>query len=169
MNRNFVQPYRGITDVVKSLWEFTVGDIDAFDEYVPRSKEGRVLNPKRYQKDPFLDGQPEVVARLNKLWALNNSVNYFHGGSEFLYRRYEYSNPKWFVPSYTDDKRYARKGVDAAKKEIKSIKAEMSYIEDAETIISLQERIDKLQQTVDDGKEKVETLKKEYEYSADRK
>jgi hypothetical protein len=169
LNRNFVQPYRGVTDVLKSLWEFTVGDIDMFDEYVPRSKEGRVLNPKRYQKDPFLDGQPEVVARLNKLWALNNSVNYFYGGSEYLYRRYEYSNPKWFVPSYNDDKRQARKGVDAAKKEIKSIKTEMTYIEDPETIFSLQERIDKLQQTIDEGKEKEDILKKEYDYSSDRK
>lgn len=163
-NKNVLYPYRGVWDILESTWNFASSDeLNLFDEYVPRSKAGRVLNPKRYQPDPFLQGQPEIIARLNKMWALNNSVNYLYGGSEFMYRKYEYTNPKWFVSSYGDDKRQARKGVDAAKKEIKSIEAEMSYIDDPETIMSLQERINTLRDVIKTGEEKTELLKGEFE------
>lgn len=168
-NKNIIMPFRAVTDVATSLYEYSpFGDVDMFADYVPRSKSGRVLNPKRYQRDPFLDGQPEVVARLNRLWAINNSVNYLYGGQEFMYRRYEYSNPKWFIPSYKGDLRSARKGVDAAKKEIKSIEQEIRYVDDLDTKAVLEERIDKLQKVIKDGGEKEDLLKNEYE-SIDRK
>jgi hypothetical protein len=162
-NKNILMPFRGVGDIIKTLIEYSpLGDVDMFADYVPRSRAGRVLNSKRYQRDPFLDGQPEVVARLNRLWAVNNSVNYLYGGQEFMYRRYEYSNPKWFIPSYKGDLRSARKGVDGAKKEIKAIQQEMRYTDDPDTKAVLEEKIDKLQQVIKNGDEKEEMLKDEY-------
>lgn len=162
-NKNILMPFRSVTDIMTTLYEYSpLGDVDMFADYVPRSRAGRVLNPKRYQRDPFLDGQPEVVARLNRLWAINNSVNYLYGGQEFMYRRYEYSNPKWFIPSYKGDLRSARKGVDGAKKEIKAIEQEIRYVDDLDTKAVLEEKIDKLQKVIQDGKEQEEDLKDEY-------
>jgi len=161
--RNVTLPFRGITSVLESIYDFTLGDINAFDDYVPRSSTGRVLNPKRYIRDPFLKGQPEIVARLSKLWALDKTVNYFIGGQEFLYRRYEYSNPKWYMSSYTSDKRSARKGAASAKREISSIERELSYVDDPSTQQSLRERIEYLKDVIKLSKEKEQSLRGEFE------
>lgn len=161
--RNVTLPFRGISNILESIYDFTLGDIDAFDDYVPRSSTGRVLNPKRYIRDPFLQGQPEIVARLSKLWALDKTVNYFVGGQEFLYRRYEYSNPKWYMSSYESDKRNARKGAESAKREITSIERELSYVDDPSTEESLRERIEYLRDVIEKSKQKESSLRGEFE------
>lgn len=164
VNRTFSLPFRGLTDILGSVYDFSpLGEIDMFDDYVPRSRTGKVLNPKRYIRDPFLKGKPEIVARLAKLWALDKTVNTFYGGQEFLYRRYEYSNPKWYTSSYETDLRAARKGAASAKKEIKSIERELKYVEDYDTQETLRDRIDELKNTIKRSEEKEEIIKGEFE------
>ena len=167
-HKNIVLPFQSVKNVLQSIWDFTLGDINAFDDYVPRSKTGRVLNPKRYQRDPFLDGKPEIVARLAKLWALDKTVNSMYGGQEYLYRRYEYSNPKWYTSSYETDKRSARKGAASAKKEIKSIEQELKYVDDQDTKDALYERISNLQKIIDKADNNMKALEGDFE-TMDRK
>lgn len=165
-----VLPFTSVTNLLESMYDFTLGDISAFDDYVPRSRSGAILNPNRYQRDPFLDGKPEIVARLAKLWALDKTVNSMYGGQEYLFRKYESFNPKWYLESasYGSALKNARKGAAAAKKEINSIKEQLNYVDDIDTKDALYEKISDLEKIIKESEERVKNVNADYE-TLDRK
>jgi hypothetical protein len=148
-----------------------MGDLGMFDEYVPLSKNGKVMNPNRYKPDPFLQGMPDVLARTLKLFALDKSVNYIVGNQEFMYRKYDYLNPKYFTESYEKELRQAKRGQRSNKLEIKAIREEINIIEDPDTKALLYEKIDRLENEIEADKERQEILQENYaDYqAADRK
>jgi hypothetical protein len=170
--RYFVDPLRVSTDIVKTAIDYSpFGDQGMFDEYVPRSRSGKVMNPKRYKPDPFLEGMPDVVARTLKMLALDKSVNYVIGNQEFMYRKYEYLNPKYFINSYSKDLREVKREQRSNKLEIKAIEEQLNLIEDPDTKEVLYQKIQDLKDEIAADKEKQEVLESSYlEYlNADRK
>jgi hypothetical protein len=168
----FTEPFRVTQDITRAMIEYSpMGDLGMFDEYVPLSKNGKVMNPNRYKPDPFLQGMPDVLARTLKLFALDKSVNYILGNQEFMYRKYDYLNPKYFTESYEKELRQAKRGQRSNKLEIKAIREEINIIEDPDTKALLYEKIDRLESEIEADKERQEILQQNYaDYqAADRK
>jgi hypothetical protein len=171
-NKYFTEPFRVSQDVTRAMIEYSpFGDLGMFDEYVPLSKSGKVMNPNRYKPDPFLQGMPDALARTLKLFALDKSVNFVIGNSEFMYRKYDYLNPKYFTESYQKELREAKRGQRSNKLEIKAIKEEIQLIEDPDTKALLYEKIERLQGEIDFNKEEQEVLERNYSdyQAADRR
>ncbi len=163
----FTEPLNTLKTIGMSMYDYSpMGDANMFDEYVPRSRNGKVMNPNRYKPDPFLQGMPDVVARTLKLFALDKSVNYVIGNQEYMYRKYDYLNPKYFTESYNKELREAKRGQRSNKLEIKAIKEELKLIEDPDTKQMLYEKIDELETNIARDKEEQDILEAEYmEYS----
>ena len=159
----FTEPFRVSQDIGRAMYEYSpFGDLGMFDEYVPLSKNGKVMNPNRYKPDPFLQGMPDILARTLKLFALDKSVNYIIGNQEFMYRKYDYLNPKYFTDSYEKELRQAKRGQRSNKLEIKAIKEEIKLIEDPDTKELLYEKIERLEAEIERDKEAQEILEQNY-------
>jgi hypothetical protein len=168
----FTEPFRVTQDITRAMIEYSpFGDLGMFDEYVPLSKSGKVMNPTRYKPDPFLKGMPDVLARTLKLFALDKSVNFVIGNSEFMYRKYDYLNPKYFTESYEKELRAAKRGQRSNKLEIKAIKEELKIIEDPDTKELLYEKIERLEREIETDKEMQQLLQQNYSdyQAADRR
>jgi hypothetical protein len=136
-------------------------DASPFDEYVPRSRSGKISNPKRYPPDPTLKGDMEVSARIQKLFGLNASINYFLN-PEYLFRKYEKYNPKWYVSSLESDLRGEKRSVNSIDKQIKSIERQIDYVEDLDTKESLLNKIESLQIERSESRDRTSSLTEIY-------
>lgn len=160
LEKTFVLPFRGVYDLLKLSYEMVnpFDDVDAFDEYVPRSRTGKVLNPKRYPPDPTLKGMSEITARSMRLFGLDATVNYSIGKSEFIFRRYHNYNERWFLNSLDSDLSAAKRDINSYKKEIKSIERQLNYTDDEDTKDSLRDIIKKLENNVEEAQKEKEKL-----------
>jgi len=159
LNRNVLLPFAGATDAVKLTIEMLnpFDDANPFDEYVPRSRSGKISNPKRYPPDPTLKGDMEISARIQKLFGLNASINYFLN-PEYLFRKYENYNPKWYISSLDADLKSEKRSVNSIGKQIKSIERQLDYVEDLDTKQNLLEKIESLQNERSESKERTSSL-----------
>jgi len=147
LEKTFVLPFRNVSDLLKLSWEMVnpLDDINAFDEYVPRSRSGKVLNPKRYPPNPMLKGLNEISARSLRLFGLDASLNYSVGmDAEYLFRRYHNYNERWFLGSLDSDIKGVKRDINSYKKEIKAIQRQLEYTDDEDTKDSLRSVIDDL-------------------------
>lgn len=164
--RTFKLPLRGSYDLISTAIQFAnpFDDLDMFNEYVPLSRTGKPLNPKRYKPDPYLQGQTELSARLQKLWALDKSVNYLFGNSEYIYRKYEHMNPRYYINSFESDLRAEKRTQNSAKKQIKSLKTLLNDVYDDDTREDILNKIEKLKTESNEAKQNQRDL----ESSVDR-
>ena len=161
LEKTFILPFRGIYDAMRLSYEMLnpFDDISAFNEYVPRSRNGNVLNPNRYKPDPSITGQPEILARTLRLFGLNTSWNYSAGASpEYLFRLYERYNERWFLSSLDSDLKSRKSSINSYKKQIKAISKQINYTEDEETKDSLREMVSNLEKKIEDRKVELEQL-----------
>jgi len=163
LNRNVLLPFAGATDAIKLTVEMLnpFDDASPFDEYVPRSRSGKISNPKRYPPDPTLKGDMEVSARIQKLFGLNASINYFLN-PEYLFRKYEKYNPKWYVSSLESDLRGEKRSVNSIDKQIKSIERQIDYVDDLDTKESLLNKIESLQIERSESRDRTSSLTEIY-------
>ena len=162
LEKTFILPFRSVTDLLKLSYQMVnpFDDIDMFDEYVPRSRSGKILNPNRYPPNPTLKGLNEITARSMRLFGLDASWNYsFGSSSEYLFRVYHNYNERWFLSSLDKDLSSVKRDINSYKKEIKSIERQLDYTDDEETKDSLREISSKLQRKIEERKIELETLK----------
>jgi len=160
LEKNFILPLQGAFESIKLAYQFVnpLDDVDMFDEYIERSRTGNILNPKRYKPDPVLNGQMEFFARLEKMFGLAVSTNYFTG-PEYIYRKYEAKNPRWFISTLDSEIKGTKGDISSINKQIKAMTRQLDYLDDEETKQSLQSQIDDLQ------KEKVQLREQQRELS----
>ena len=146
LERNFWLPLQGSFDALKLTWSFLnpMDDVNMFDEYIERSRSGKILNPKRYKPDPTLKGQYEFFARIEKMFGLSVSTNYFTN-PEFIYRKYENRNPRWFIETLDSEIKGSKRDITSIDKQIKSMQRQLDYIEDSDTKASLMSQIEDLE------------------------
>jgi hypothetical protein len=159
LNRNVLLPFAGATDALKLTMEMVnpFDDVSPFDEYVPRSKSGKISNPKRYPPDPTLKGDTEISARIQKLFGLNASINFFLN-PEYLFRKYERYNPKWYVSSLDADLKSEKRSINSIDKQIKSIERQYDYIDDPDTKRNLMDKVSDLQKQREESGERQSSL-----------
>lgn len=159
LEKNLILPIQGAMDAVKLTVAFVnpMDDINMFDEYIERSRTGKILNPKRYKPDPTLKGQYELFARLEKLFGLSVSANYATN-PEFIYRKYESRNPRWFIETLDSELKGSKSDISSIDKQIKSMRRQIDYIEDSDTKDSLNSQISDLEAEKDKILEKKSEL-----------
>jgi hypothetical protein len=146
LDKNLILPFQGIWEATKLTAAFInpMDDVNMFDEYIERSRTGKILNPKRYKPDPTLKGQYEFFARIEKMFGLSVSANYFTN-PEYIYRKYESKNPRWFIETLDSEIKGAKSDVTSIDKQIKSMQRQLDYIEDSDTKASLISQIENLE------------------------
>jgi hypothetical protein len=155
LERNLILPLQGSFEAIKLIGNFInpMDDINMFDEYIERSRTGKILNPKRYKPDPTLKGQYELFARLEKMFGLSVSANYVTN-PEFIYRKYESRNPRWFIETLDSELKGTKSDISSIDKQIKSMRRQMDYLEDSDTKESLNSQIEELEAKKEKIKEK---------------
>ena len=155
LERNLILPLQGSFEAIKLIGNFInpMDDINMFDEYIERSRTGKILNPKRYKPDPTLKGQYELFARLEKMFGLSVSANYVTN-PEFIYRKYESRNPRWFIETLDSELKGTKSDISSIDKQIKSMRRQMDYLEDSDTKQSLNSQIEELEAKKEKIKEK---------------
>jgi hypothetical protein len=147
LDKNLIQPFRSPWEALKLLGTALnpFDDVNLFDEYVPRSRNGKVLNPNQFPINPTLKGQTEVMARLERLFRIDATWNYTFGNNpEYMYRTYERNNERWFLSSLDSELKGSKKEINSIKKQIKSIERQIGYVEDEGTKANLRSQIDEL-------------------------
>jgi hypothetical protein len=155
LEKNLILPIQGAMDAIKLTVAFVnpMDDVSMFDEYIERSRTGKILNPKRYKPDPTLKGQYELFARLEKLFGLSVSANYATN-PEFIYRKYESRNPRWFIETLDSELKGSKSDISSIDKQIKSMRRQIDYVEDPDTKASLNSQIEDLEAEKDKIQEK---------------
>ena len=164
LEKTFLLPFRSLYDVMKMTVQMInpFDDVDAFDDYIPRSRNGNILNPKQFPRNPFLEGQSEVLARSLMLFGLDATWNYTAGlDSEFMYRKYERLNERWFVGSLDEQLSSTKSEINSSKKQIANIKRQLEYTDDEDTRDSLLSIISDLEKTIDEAKDKKNEISQE--------
>jgi len=146
LDKNLILPFQGIWEATKLTADFInpMDDVNMFDEYIERSRTGKILNPKRYKPDPTLKGQYEFFARIEKMFGLSVSANFFTN-PEYLYRKYESKNPRWFIETLDSEIKGSKSDISSIDKQIKSMQRQLDYIEDSDTKASLMSQIESLE------------------------
>ena len=163
-DKNVIQPFRSPWEALKLLGSALnpFDDVDIFDEYVPRSRNGKVLNPNQFAPNPALKGQYEIAARLQKLFRLDATWNYTFGNNvEYMYRNYERNNERWYLSSLDSELKGNKRELSSIKKEIKSIQRQIGFVKDEDTIENLKSQIDelkKIKQEVLDQRDELEDI-----------
>jgi aminoglycoside N3'-acetyltransferase len=163
-DKNIIQPFRSPWEALKLLGSALnpFDDVDIFDEYVPRSRNGKVLNPNQFAPNPALKGQYEIAARLQKLFRIDATWNYTFGNNvEFMYRNYERNNERWFLSSLDSELKGNKRELSSIKKEIKSIQRQIGFVKDESTIENLKSQIEelkKIKQEVLDQRDELESV-----------
>jgi hypothetical protein len=159
LEKNLILPLQGSFEAMKLIGNFInpMDDINMFDEYIERSRTGKILNPKRYKPDPALKGQYELFARLEKMFGLSVSANYVTN-PEFIYRKYESRNPRWFIETLDSELKGSKRDISSIDKQIKSMRRQMDYLEDSDTKASLNSQIEDLEAKKDKIKENRQQL-----------
>lgn len=148
-DKNIIQPFRSPFEAMRLLYSALnpFDDVDMFDEYIPRSRNGKILNPKQFPLNPALEGDYEVFARIKKLLRVDATWNYTIGNNpEYMYRTYEKNNERWFLSSLDSELKSNKRDINSIKKEIKSIERQIEYVSDEETILNLKDQIDELKE-----------------------
>lgn len=155
LEKNLILPIQGAMDAMKLVGAFVnpMDDVNMFDEYIERSRSGKILNPKRYKPDPTLKGQYEFFARIEKLFGLSASANYATN-PEFIYRKYEARNPRWFIETLDSELKGSKSDINSINKQIKSMRRQIDYVEDPDTKASLTSQIEDLELRKDKIQEK---------------
>lgn len=145
LERNLLMPIQGANDALSLAFDFLnpFDDVNMFDEYIERSRSGKILNPNRYKPDPVLKGQDEFFARIQKLFGLSVTANYATN-PEYIYRKYESKNPRWFIETLDSEIKGAKKDANSLTKQISSMERQLDFLEDSDTKESLQSQIDYL-------------------------
>lgn len=165
-------PFKGMWDLLKLTAGMTVGNLSdvIFDtdlgfnplsEYVPRSRSGKVLNPKRYPQDPILSNSTEFTARVGRLIGLDATMNSVLN-PEYIFRKYEERNPRWYLSTLEEDNKSYKKDINSTKKQIKAIERQMSYLEDPETREYYQESLKRLQERIEQARADRQDLNEEF-------
>jgi len=165
-------PFKGMYDLLSLTLGMTAGNlIDAgfdtdlgfnpFNEYVPRSSSGKVLNPKRYPQDPSLTGASEFRARVQRLIGLDATVNSVLN-PEYIFRKYEDRNPRWYLSTLDEDTKGFKKEINSSKKQIKAMERQLDYIEDAETKVYYEEEIARIKERMKEASAQKNDLDQEY-------
>jgi hypothetical protein len=165
LEKTFLLPFKSI----KNTWDLIedmvnpFDDVSPFDEYIPRSQNGNILNPKQFPINPGLKGHSEILARSLMLFGLDASWNYTLGANdEFLYRRYENLNERWFVGSADSELSSIKSDINSNKKKISSMKRQLEYIEDEDTKQELQSMIEELNKEVEEDTDTKQKITDEY-------
>lgn len=165
LSRNFVMPFSSVIDIIKLADNYTLGmftdtDLDMFGEYVPLSRNGKILNPKRYPPDPLLKGQRDIAARLEKLIGLDVSTNYLMH-PEYIFRKYEERNERYYISTLDKEIKDQKKTAKSVDKQVSAIDRQLGYIEDQETIQGLLDTKEKLLSEKREALEKQQQLRAE--------
>lgn len=169
LERNLLLPLQGSFDALNLAFQFVnpFDDVNMFDEYIERSKTGKILNPKRYKPDPTLKGQYEFFARVEKLFGLSVSANFFTN-PEFIYRRMESRNPRWFIETLDSELKGSKRDITSIDKQIKSMERQLDYLEDNDTKASLMSQIESLESEKEKIKQRRDELR-DFERELSRK
>lgn len=165
-------PFKGMYDLLSLTLGMTFGNlVDAafdtnlgfnpFNEYVPRSSSGKVLNPKRYPQDPSLTGASEFRARIQRLIGMDATVNSVLN-PEYIFRKYENRNPRWYLSTLDEDTKGFKKEINSSKKQIKAMERQLDYIEDADTKVYYQEEIARMKDRMKEAAAQKNDLNEEY-------
>jgi hypothetical protein len=165
-------PFKGMIDLISLTAGMTVGNLsdaafdtnlgfNPFSEYVPRSRNGKVLNPKRYPQDPNLKGASEFRARIERLIGLDATVNSVLN-PEYIFRKYEERNPRWYLSTLDEDTKGFKKEINSSKKQIKAMERQLDYIEDADTKVYYEEEIARMKERMKEAAAQKNDLDQEY-------
>lgn len=171
-SKEFWLPLKSSVDMISTAASLTIGNIsdfffntdlgfNPFNEYVPLSRNGKVLNPKNYPPDPTLSGMSEFSARALRMVGLDASINSLLN-PEYVFRKYEKRNPRWYIDGLEEDLKSTKTQTNSIKKQIKALERQKDYVEDAETKEDLQSSIDRLENKLKEVKKERQDLNNEY-------
>ena len=165
LSRNFVMPFSSVMDIMKLADAYTLGlgtdvDLDMFGEYVPLSRNGKALNPKRYPPDPLLKGQFDIVSRLEKLMGIDVSINAVMN-PEYIFRKYESRNERYYISTLDADIKDSKKTIRSIDKQLKAMERQLSYLEDPETISDMENTMSDLRAEKDEALMRTAELNRE--------
>lgn len=146
--KQFLEPYRGVYEIYKTMALFYRPEVDMTAPYVHRNRDGNVITRKGIPVNPALanpvfgdDYNSELYAKFLQTSGLAANINFVRN-PEYMFSTFKHFYPKKYIIDLKEDVEGINAEVNFYKKEIKNLKQELKVNQDAtreETIKLLME------------------------------
>lgn len=133
----FLEPYRGVYDIYKTLVLFNSPEVNMTDPYVHRSREGYVVTRKDIPVNPALanpafgdDYNSELYAKFLQVSGLAANINWLKN-PDYMFSTFKHYYPKKYILDLKEDVEGINTDIKFYKRELKNLDEELKLNQDA--------------------------------------